>query len=98
MEVCVPVARLLKAEGDIVARELPTGSVASVMLYGEYCEFPLILKGYDAAYDWIKQNGYIPNGSPHEIWHSVPSVEQDRIEVTWPFREQSGRHEPALTD
>ena len=86
IEVCLPVQGQIVVTGDIAARELAGGKVASVMLHGDQCEFPEILKGYDAVYDWIRQNGYEAAEPPREIWHSEPGTEAE-MEVAWPFKE-----------
>jgi DNA-binding transcriptional MerR regulator len=86
IEVCLPVQAALTAEGQVVARELAGGKLASVMLHKEQCEFPAVLEGYDVAYDWIRKNGYEPIESPREIWHSEPG-EDERLEIALPFRE-----------
>jgi len=86
IEVCVPVRELFATDGEIVARELPGGTIASVMLHGDQCAFPAILQGYDAVYDWIRQNGYEPAESPREVWHSEPGPDA-RMEVICLFRE-----------
>jgi DNA-binding transcriptional MerR regulator len=86
IEVCLPVTQALTATGDIVARELAGGQLASVMMTGAECEFPAILKGYDLAHDWIRKNGYEPIEAPREIWHTEPG-ENARMEIAWLFRE-----------
>ena len=88
IEVCLPVQGRILASGDIAMRELAGGKIASVMLHGDQCEFPEILKGYDAVYDWIRQNGYEAAESPREIWHSEPGMDA-RMEVAWLFKEGS---------
>jgi DNA-binding transcriptional MerR regulator len=89
IEVCVPIERPLAATGNAVSRELAGGRVASVMMTGDQCEFPAILDGYDAVYDWIRKNGYEVIESPREIWHSLPG-ETQRTEIAWLFREPAG--------
>jgi DNA-binding transcriptional MerR regulator len=86
IEVCLPVQGQIAVTGDIAARKLAGGRIASVMLHGDQCEFPAVLKGYDAVYDWMRQNGYQPTESPREIWHSEPG-EDARMEVAWLFKE-----------
>jgi DNA-binding transcriptional MerR regulator len=86
IEVCVPVQGQIATTGDIRSRELAGGKTASVMLHDDQCRFPEILKGYDAVYDWLRQNGYQPAESPREIWHSEPG-ENERLEVAWLFKE-----------
>ena len=87
IEVCVPVRRRPATQGEVTARELPGGRVASVLLRGDQCEFPAVLEGYDVTHDWIQQNGYEPADSPREIWHSEPG-EDGRMEIAWPFHER----------
>lgn len=86
IEICVPVQHLSPpTTADVTSRELVGGKGASVMLEGEQCQFPTILAGYDAASDWIQQNGYEAIEPPLEIWHR--SGEQDgQMEVVWLFR------------
>jgi DNA-binding transcriptional MerR regulator len=86
IEVCLPVQNTIAATGDVRARELAGGTIASVMLHGDQCEFPEILKGYDAVHDWIRQNGYEVVEAPREIWHSEPG-EDAKMEVAWLFKE-----------
>jgi DNA-binding transcriptional MerR regulator len=86
LEVCLPIARPLASTGEVEAGELAAGKVATVMLTGAECDFPAILAGYDAAYDWIRANGYEAAGPPREIWHSAPGADA-RMEIALPFRE-----------
>lgn len=51
IEVCIPVDGQTATSDNVASRELPSGQVAYVMLYGEQCRFPAILKGYDAVFD-----------------------------------------------
>ena len=91
MEVCVPVRRMLATGGEIAARELDGGRVAYVTMRGEQCEFPAVLEAYDAAHDWITQNGYEPAEPPREIWYSAPGEDShgdNHMEVAWLFRER----------
>ncbi|NJN55527.1 MAG: MerR family transcriptional regulator [Anaerolineae bacterium] len=85
IEVCWPVNGTLTATGDIVLKELPATKAASVTVRGEMCDFPHILKAYDAAYDWIQANGYEMAESPRELWWSAPGPE-GHMEIVWPFR------------
>jgi len=86
IEVCVPVDRALPAAGEIMARVLAGGRLAYVVLYGEECVFPTVLKGYDAVYDWIAHNGYEAEDAPREVWRSRPEDRQAEMEVAWRFR------------
>jgi DNA-binding transcriptional MerR regulator len=84
IEVCLPVKAALTASGDVATRELSAGKLASVMMVGEQCEFPAILKGYDLAFDWVHKNGYQAAEPPREIWHSEPGASA-RMEIALPF-------------
>lgn len=91
VEVCLPVSRLpaetaaLQAAG-FQARTLPGGLFVVVALQGEYCDFPAILEGYDAAYDWIQGNGFEALDPPREVYLSAPG-EPDHFEILWRFRQ-----------
>jgi DNA-binding transcriptional MerR regulator len=86
IEVCVPVQATLTASGEATTRELAGGKLASVMMIGDQCEFPAILKGYDLVYDWVGKHSYEVTEPPREIWHSEPG-ENARMEIALPFRE-----------
>jgi DNA-binding transcriptional MerR regulator len=92
IEICVPLAYPVSASGDAQAGELSAGKVAVVTLRGDDCDYPRILTGYDATYDWIKQQGYEHAGSPREVWISAAGVDsgvENHVEIAWPFREHS---------
>ena len=86
VEVCLPVSGKFSVSGEVVAREIPSGSVAYVTVKDEQCEFPAILEAYDALHDWITGKGYDINESPREIWLSTDKAE--KIEIDWPFRKR----------
>jgi DNA-binding transcriptional MerR regulator len=85
IEVCLPVTGALSPTGEVAARDLAGGKLASVMMTGDECEFPAILKGYDMAFDWVRKNGYEPAEPPREIWHSEPG-ESARMEIALLFK------------
>jgi DNA-binding transcriptional MerR regulator len=88
IEICLPIEKALTDAGaGIQLRELDGAKVAYVELRGDECIFPEILKGYDAIYDWMRQNGYEQSESPREIWfgQNVP----EHIEVQWAFQEKN---------
>ncbi|MBE9138249.1 MerR family transcriptional regulator [Nodosilinea sp. LEGE 07088] len=85
IEVCIPVEGQTAKVENVASRELSSGQVAYVMLYGDQCRFPAILAGYDAVFDWIRHHGYEIADSPREIWHGQ-SGEDDCMEVALPFR------------
>lgn len=86
IEICLPTNELLSDVGDDVqVRELASTKVVYVDLHGQECDFPNILKGYDAVFDWIRQNGYEPADSPYEVWHNMSKPEH--MEIMLAFRE-----------
>ena len=88
IEICLPIDNAVTDAGDgIQVRELAGAKVAYVELHGDECVFPEILKGYDAIYDWMRQNGYEYAESPREIWfgQDVP----EHVEVQWAFQEKN---------
>lgn len=85
VEVCCPVEGQFTPTGAIVMRELAAERMASVTVNGPQCDFPDILEAYNAACDWVVQQGYETAGPPREVWHTVPGPEA-RMEIQWPFR------------
>jgi DNA-binding transcriptional MerR regulator len=86
-ELCVPLGGALATDGEVVARELATTHVASVTLHGDACLYPACLAGYDAAYDWIEQHGYVVAGAARVIYHKVYTSNDDLcMEIVWPFQ------------
>jgi DNA-binding transcriptional MerR regulator len=91
IEVCFPLRQSLSGNDNlssdsIAAKMLEGGRAAVVTVHDEDCSFPAILGAYDAAYDWIVQNGYEVAASPRELW--VGSIENGPVEIAWPFREK----------
>lgn len=88
-ELCVPLQKALATDGEVIARELASAQVASVTLHGDACLYPAALAGYDAAYDWIEQHGYVVADPPRVIYHNVSSASGDDLcmEIVWPFQE-----------
>jgi effector-binding domain-containing protein len=82
IEICLPVRGSVTGTEKIVLKQLFGGNAASVTLQGEQCEFPAILKGYDAVSEWIPANGYQKHGPPREVWHSGPGPEA-KMEILW---------------
>lgn len=90
IEVCLPVRDALTGDGEIAAKELPGGRFAYVTLRGDECEFPAILRGYDAVHDWIEANGYTAADSPRETWRTSSNEDGGEMEVGWRFRDPAG--------
>jgi DNA-binding transcriptional MerR regulator len=91
IEVCIPVEHSMTAGEGMTVRELLGGQLAYVTMKGDECDFPKILEGYDAVYDWIQQNGFTPLESPREVWLTPPgnSGPDERLEIAWLFAEKS---------
>jgi effector-binding domain-containing protein len=70
MEAAVPTSRVLQDRGDIEAKELPGGLVASAMHRGPYNQAFVTYQEIDA---WAKENGYRYAGPPREIYYNDPS-------------------------
>lgn len=85
IEVCWPIAEPIEAGEEIQVRQLPGGQAAAVTLTDDDCDFPDILKGYDAVAEWVQQNGHELVGSPREIWLSEPDA-PCVIDVVWLYK------------
>lgn len=85
IEICLPVRGHVTGTEKITIKQLFGGNAACVTMVGEQCEFPFILKAYDAAAAWIKENGHHTSGPPREIWHSGPGPDA-KMEIVWFYR------------
>lgn len=85
IEICLPVRGHVTGTEIITFKQLFGGNAACVTLVGEQCEFPFILKAYDAAAAWIKENGHHTSGPPREIWHSSQGPDA-KMEIVWFYR------------
>lgn len=85
IEICLPVAEVVKAKGDVQVKTLEGGKAASVIMLGAQCDFPAILGAYDAAADWIQKNGYQMAEPPREVWYSAPGTDA-KMEIVWLFK------------
>jgi DNA-binding transcriptional MerR regulator len=84
MEMCLPVRGAVAVSGEVTSKDLPATRLAYVDIEGDECEFPAILKAYDAVYDWIGQNGYHTDGPP---WEIGTGSNTGRMQIAFPFRE-----------
>lgn len=85
IEVCWPVRGKFAPSGDVVVRELSGGPAVQVIARGDQCDFPAILGAYDAAVDWIHNNGRETAEPPREVWVSKPGEEME-MRIVWPFK------------
>lgn len=86
MEVCLPVQGSFTASGDIVVKELEAHRAATIDIAGDQCSYPAVLDAFDAAYDWISANGYVPAGPPRQTW--ISQIELGPMRISWPFRDK----------
>ncbi len=70
MELCVPVSSLPEGRGEIVAHELPGGTVVSTIHKGPYGTME---ETYAFLGAWVKENGYRYTGPAREIYMNDPS-------------------------
>jgi DNA-binding transcriptional MerR regulator len=85
LEICLPVNAQVKGKGEVQVKQLQGGDAACVMTVGPETDFPTILGAYDAAADWIQQNGYAMAEPPREVWHSGPGA-NPKMEIVWLFK------------
>ena len=85
IEICLPVIEQVKGKGEVQVKQLQGGEAACVMTVGAQTDFPAILGAYDAAADWIQQNGYAMAEPPREVWHSGPG-DNPKMEIVWLFK------------
>lgn len=70
MELCVPVASLPEGKGEVVARELAGGTMASTMHKGPYNKMEAT---YALLESWVDENGYVYSEPVREIYMNDPS-------------------------
>lgn len=85
IEICLPVRGNVNGRDNVILKQLYGGNAACVTMVGDQCEYPKILKGYDAAAEWIQAKGYYKFGPPREIWHSGPGLNA-KMEIVWFYR------------
>lgn len=69
-ELCVPVAVLPEGKGEVVARELAGGTMASAIHKGPYDKMEAT---YALMESWVDRNGYYCSGPVREIYMNDPS-------------------------
>lgn len=65
VEIGFPVAKSLAGKGEIQAKQVPGGEVASVLHVGPYSD---IAPAYDALAKYIKEQGREPTGISYEFY------------------------------
>lgn len=71
VEVAMPVARPLAAEGDIAPGEFPGGTAVEYVYFGPYDG---MTSAYQEVYSWLAANGKSAAGPPREVYYSDPAV------------------------
>jgi effector-binding domain-containing protein len=87
IEIGFPVARELPGRGDIQAREIPGGKVATCLHVGPYSG---IEPAYRALSQWMAEKGYEPTGVAYEFYLNDPQEtppEELRTQIAFPLKE-----------
>lgn len=74
LDICIPVDKAGKAEGDIKPGLYKGGNMVVASFYGSYDQTPA---GHIAADEFIKKNAKKVMGAPWEIYVTDPMVEKD---------------------
>jgi RNA polymerase sigma factor (sigma-70 family) len=93
VEVCLPIAGDVQAEGDIRARELEAAQVACAVATLRQSIFPGVLNAYTAIEEWVAGNQHQLADAPREIYLNFttsifsPSASLDDpcVEIAWPY-------------
>ncbi len=83
VEVGFPISGIVTDAGRVRAGRLPGGHVARTRHVGDY---GAVTAAYDAARDFVLDNGYEPTGLPWESYLDGPDVLEPRTEVFVPCR------------
>lgn len=83
-----PVSRTLRASGRVTSDVLPSGRVAHTMHIGAYDR---VGAAYDAAREYVIDNGHEPSDTPWECYLDGPDVPEPRTEVFMPCRRVTTR-------
>ena len=85
LEVGFPVDRTVRAEGTVVASELPGGRLATVTHHGS---FDGLAGAWARLAEWLREQGHIPGAQRWEVYVTRPSPEMDprdlRTDLFWP--------------
>jgi effector-binding domain-containing protein len=90
IEVCAPVVRGDGAPAGWQVRELPAGTIASLVHAGPY---ETLGTAYDAIEAWIQAHGFAVAGPPREIYLSEPGTPPEQVQtvVEFPVAEIAAR-------
>ncbi|MEW6404308.1 MAG: MerR family transcriptional regulator, partial [Chloroflexota bacterium] len=85
VETCLAVDGSVQVRDNIETKHLEGGKAACVVITGELCHYPELLAAYDAAADWIQENGFETTQPPREIWYTGPGLDA-KWEIVWLFK------------
>jgi effector-binding domain-containing protein len=95
VEAGFPVSAPVTASGRVEPATLPGGRVASTMHVGDYAD---VGAAYDAAAQFLTDEGYELAGAPWESYLDDPTVAEPRTEVFMPCRRLRPAGEPQPED
>jgi effector-binding domain-containing protein len=79
IDVCVPVGPRVVGAGEIEARELPGGEVATLVHHGPYDG---LAAAWQRLMQWVEDSGRRPSGPPREVYVSDPRTSAPEDLVT----------------
>ena len=65
LETAIPINGDLPDADELEQYSLPQETVASVIHYGTFDNYPL---AHGAVQQWMQENGYVPDGSPRDVY------------------------------
>ena len=90
IEICVPVNTAISGDGEVYARELEGGTMATAVHRGPYEE---IAAAYHTLTGWISEHGHEIAGPPREIYLNDPQTvlpEELLTRVEFPICSEAG--------
>ena len=88
LEVGFPVDRVVRAQGNVLASELPGGRLARMTHAGA---FDGLGEAWARLADWVREQGFAPGAQRWESYVTQPSPDMDprdlRTELFWPVDE-----------
>jgi DNA-binding transcriptional MerR regulator len=89
VEVCVPFLGSMEPIGEMRVRLEPAHREALTTITLEQCEFPGILKAYDAVYGWIEAQGLERTAAPREVYFASAAqigLQDPFCDIAFPVR------------
>jgi effector-binding domain-containing protein len=85
LEIGLPFARPMDGEGDVLSARLPAGQAVETVHVGPYDQLGT---AYEALEAWMKTNGRVAGGPPHEHYLNDPEDTPPgelRTRIVWPL-------------